>query len=264
MSLRRFESFLIFIYGLSSLSILFILAPLIALYLIPDSKTLLESLYTNPVLAREAWVSLITTFEASVISTSILLVISIPLAYMLARYEFKGRGLIESIIDMPLLTPHVIAGIMLLAAFGRMGLVSRLFNLSMGIEDTFLGIILVMMFVSIPIMVDTIKIGISSVDIKLEYVARSLGASKARVFKDIVLPLSVRSILAGYILSWARAVSEVGALLIVAYYPKTANIVIYEWFLTYGLKYAASLSIVLMTIFIAIFTALRLIVGGLR
>jgi len=254
---RGIEKFFILTYGLSSFTILFIISPIIAIYLMMDPKVFTYALFKNIELASEAWSSLALTFEASIISTTVLLVIGIPLAYSLARLNFRGKSLIESIVDIPLLTPHIVAGIMILAAFGRRGLLGVLtFG---GVEDTFIGIIIVMIFVSTPLMIDTIKTGIYLIDERLEHIARSLGADRLKVFKDIILPLSKDSILAGYILAWARAVSEVGALLIVAYYPKTVNIVIYEWFTTYGLKYAVALSIVLLSIFILLFMTIRIV-----
>ncbi|NPA98676.1 MAG: ABC transporter permease subunit, partial [Crenarchaeota archaeon] len=127
------------------------------------------------------------------------------------------------------------------------------------IMDTFNGIILAMTYVSLPIMFDTLKIGFKAVNEELELVARSLGASKIKAFTTITLPLIKRNILAGSLLTWARAMSEVGSILIIAYYPKTINIVILEAFQTYGLKYAAILSAVLITISLVVFIALRMV-----
>ena len=251
--MRRIESFLILLYGISSFAIIFVLAPLISIYLLNDPSVFYKVFAEDPLLYKEAYDALILTFETSILATTMLLIMSIPIAYLLARIEFKGKEFIEAIIDIPLLTPHVVAGIMLLSAFGRHGIIG------LGIEDTILGIIFVMMFVSLPIMVDTLKAGFRMIDRNLEYIARSLGASLYRSFKDITIPLSKHTMIAGYILAWARGVSEVGALLIVAYFPKTINILIYEWYSIYGLKYAIALSIVLLTLFLLVFILIRLV-----
>jgi len=254
------EKFLILLYGISSLAILLILLPIIALYLMGDTETFYKVLFQDPILSKEAWSALFLTFEISILSTIILLIIGIPIGYILARFDFRGKSILEAIIDIPLLTPHIIAGIMVISAFGRNGIVNRiLMGRYFSVEDDVLGILLAMMFVSIPIMIDTIKVGFASVDRNLELVARSLGVSLHRVFLSITLPLSARSIIAGCVLSWARAVSEVGAILIVAYHPKTINVLIYEWYTTYGLKYAVTLSILLLSIFIVIFAAIWVI-----
>jgi len=254
------EKFLILLYGVSSLVILLILLPIIALYLMGDPETFCKVLFQDPMLSKESWSALFLTFEISILSTVTLLVIGIPVGYVLARFEFKGKNILEAIVDIPLLTPHIIAGIMVISAFGRGGIINKvLMGQYLSVEDNVLGILLAMMFVSIPIMIDTIKVGFASIDRNLELVARSLGVSLHRVFLSITLPLSVRNIVAGCILSWARAVSEIGAILVVAYFPKTINVLIYEWYTTYGLKYAVTLSILLLSIFIVIFASIRVI-----
>jgi len=254
------EKFLILLYSVSSLAILLILLPIIALYLMGDPEIFYKILFQDPILSKESWSALFLTFEISILSTVTLLVIGIPVGYVLARFDFKGKSVLEAIIDIPLLTPHIIAGIMVISAFGRSGIINKvLMGQYFSVEDNVLGILLAMMFVSIPIMIDTIKVGFASIDRNLELVARSLGVSLHRVFLSITLPLSVKNIVAGCILSWARAVSEIGAILIVAYYPKTINVLIYEWYTTYGLKYAVTLSILLLSIFMVIFASIWVI-----
>ncbi len=241
--------------ALGSMLILFLLAPLIALLLVQDPRVL-SQVFSEPSLYMEMEQSLIVLLEASLTSTLLLAVLGIPLAYVLARFDFRGKGVVESIVDMPLMLPHTVAGIMVLAAYGSRGL------LRLGIEDTFWGVVAVMMFVSAPLLVDSVRVAVEKVDVMLEVVARSLGAGPLRVFASVTLPLSMNGVAAGVVLAWARAVSEVGALLIVAYYPKTASILVLEWLNTYGLPYAAALSLVLVCISLAFFTAFRLLRRG--
>ena len=198
------------------------------------------------------------SLEASIISVLILAIMGIPLAYILARHDFPGKQLVEAFVDLPLVMPHAVAGIMILSAFGSRGLLgSYLQDLGLVIEDNFKGIVIVMAFVSIPLLVDTVKVGFQLIGSSLESVARTLGASEWKAFTTITLPLSFKHILAGALLGWARGLSEVGALLVVAYYPKTVNILILEYLSVYGLKYAATLSAIYALIVLSIFIALR-------
>ncbi|RLF14710.1 MAG: tungstate/molybdate transporter permease [Thermoprotei archaeon] len=259
--LRRVDFLILLLSIISTVGISFIVLPIIALFLLVDPDILVRSFLKEPSLFMEARHAFITTIEASLLSTILLLFLGIPLAYILARMDFPFKSLIEGIIDIPLMIPHTIAGIMILCAYGRRGLLKGLMNtLNISIEDAFLGIVLVMMFVSFPLIVDTIKVGIMAVDPMLEMVARGLGATRFRAFITITLPLSYRSILAGAILAWARALSEVGAILVVAYFPKTANILTLEWLNVYGLKYAVAISIPLVLLALSLFIALRLLV----
>jgi len=255
--LRGAEPFLVAAAALGSAAVLFIFVPLAALFLLLDPGALAEVASRQPY-APEVAAAFATTFTASGLSTALVAAAGVPLGYLLARRDFAGKALVESLVDIPLMLPHVVAGIMLLVAYGRRGL------LPLGIEDTFWGVVAVMAFVSAPIMVDTAKAGFASVDESLERVARSLGATPGRAFLTVTLPLASRSILAGAILSWARALSEVGALLIVAYYPKTVNILVLEYFNAYGLRFAVALAAPLAALAIALFAALRVVVRGAK
>ena len=256
----RVEGFLLALATASSIMILFLLAPIAALIIAVDPKTLEEVFITEPSLSREAWLALATTLKASAASTTILVALGVPLAYLLARVSFKGREVVEALIDVPLMIPHAVAGIMVLMAYGRRGVLGPLTaGLGVAVDDSFWGIVAAMTFVSAPIMVDTVKAGFRGVSPTLEYVARSLGASWWRAFTTVTLPLTIESLVAGGLLSWARAISEVGAILIVAYYPKTINVLIVEWFNTYGLRYAASLSLILVALSLAVFTGIRVV-----
>ena len=262
-SVRRFEKFGVFISALASVLILFLLTPIVAIFLLAKPNVLQESLFTNAMLASEAWLAMLTTFKASLTSTLILTALGVPLAYLLARKDFKGKYVLEGLIDVPLMIPHAVAGIMILTAYGRGGLLGSLTSrLGLAVEDSFWGIVATMAFVSAPILVDTVKVGVESIDPTLELVARSLGAGPAKVFATITLPLITRSVCVGAILSWARALSEVGAILIVAYYPKTVNVLVIEWFNSFGLNYAVALSIPLVLLSLCLFVLVRWVLKG--
>ncbi|MEB3755465.1 MAG: ABC transporter permease [Desulfurococcales archaeon] len=239
--------------SLSALLLFFIVAPLVSLFMEANPSISAEMIKNHEVIN-----AIKVSLEASIISVLVLTIMGVPLAYILARHDFPGKQLVEAFVDLPLVMPHAVAGIMILSAFGSRGLIgSYLQDLGLVIEDDFKGIVIVMAFVSIPLLVDTVKVGFQLIGSSLESVARTLGASEWKAFTTITLPLSFKHILAGALLGWARGLSEVGALLVVAYYPKTVNILILEYLSIYGLKYAATLSAIYALIVLSIFIALR-------
>jgi len=251
--LASIEKTLLVFAGVLTIALFIIVAPILSLYIIVPPQEYAVFFGSNAQIFVVARKALMTSITAATAATLSLLALGIPSAYVLARAEFPGKRVIEAIIDIPLLIPHIVVGIILLLTFGPRG------PINLHIMDTFNGVVLAMMYVSLPIMFDTLKIGFKTIDEELELVARSLGASKIKAFTTITLPLIKRNILAGSLLTWARAMSEVGSILIIAYYPKTINIVILEAFQTYGLKYAAILSAVLITISLTVFIALRMV-----
>jgi len=259
--MRRVEASLLVASSIASVTICFLFIPVAALFILFDPRTFAKIFLLNPTLYTIARSALLTTFEASASATALNIALGIPLAYILARKSFRGKRVLESIVDVPLMLPHSVAGIAILCAFGRAGLLAPITQrLGIVIEDTFLGIVAVMAFVSAPIFIDTAKVGFASIDRELEIVARSLGASALRAFITVTLPLSLRAIAAGAVLAWARALSEVGALLIVAYYPRTINVLTVEWFSMFGLRYTIALSIPLALLAIALFVLLRTVI----
>jgi molybdate/tungstate transport system permease protein len=121
------------------------------------------------------------------------------------------------------------------------------------------GIMLAMAFVSLPFLINAARDGFAAVPERLEKVALTLGASPVRVFFTISLPLAWRSVLSGLILMWARGMSEFGAVVIVAYNPKTAPVLIFERFTSYGLKYATPVAAIFVTVCLLIFVFLRFV-----
>jgi len=206
--------------------------------------------------------SVLLTFYASLIATSLALVLGVPLAYTLARFDFPGKQVVEGIIDVPIVVPHSAAGIALLTVFGRKGPAGRIFDL-VGVHfvSTIPGIVIAMLFVSLSFLVDSAKDGFESVDPRLEKVARTLGASPWQTFWKVSVPLAWRSILSGTILMWARGISEFGAVVILAYHPMVAPVLIYERFESFGLKYARPVAALMILIGLTAFTLLRALPG---
>lgn len=127
------------------------------------------------------------------------------------------------------------------------------------ILDNYFGIISAMFFVSSPFTINSARDGFLAIREELENVARTLGASKFRVFTTISLPMASRSILSGAIMTWARAMSEVGAIMVVAYYPKTAQVLVIDYFNNYGLHYAMPIAVLLIILSLSLFSILRLL-----
>lgn len=248
------EKLTLIFMSLGSTILVFIILPLLFISLTTDYNILYRC-----ILMKEVLHAFLTTFLAAFLSTAILLVLGIPLAYILARKEFKGKNFIEAIVDLPLAIPHVIVGIILLVTYSSRYSIIGVFLKDAGItvEDSFWGIVFAMMYVSAPLLIDTVKEGIKSIDPMLEGISRSLGASPVMTFFRVVLPLSIRHIITGGLLSWARAVSEVGSILILAYYPKTINVLIIEWFHTYSIEHSKALTILLLLFCLITFIALR-------
>ena len=238
---------------LGSFLILFMVVPVLLLYLTTPTESMLGIPYD-----QEAVKAIFLSLIAATTATGVSLLFGIPLAFILARYAFFSKSFIEAVVDLPLVIPHSVAGIAVLVAYSsRSTLGGILSNLGIVIEDTFWGIVAAMTFVSATILINAARDGFQAVDKEYEYVARTLGASLHRVFFSVYLPLSFKPILSGAIMTWARAMSEVGAILIVAYFPKIAPILIVDRFLNYGLAASKPIACALLTISIAIFAVLR-------
>ncbi|MFI5309706.1 MAG: ABC transporter permease [Gemmatimonadales bacterium] len=188
-----------------------------------------------------------------------------PLAWLLARREFRGRALVAAVLDLPLLIPHPVAGIALLLLLGRGSAVGgSLLALGLRIIGTPLGIIAAMLFVSAPLFVSGAREAFARVDVRLEGVARTLGDSPARAFRRVTLPLAARGLIAAGVVTWARAVSEFGAIVILAYNPKVVSVLSYDRFTSFGLSEALPVAAALVLLSLIPLTALRALRMGSR
>lgn len=203
--------------------------------------------------------TIILSFLTSSVTVLLILFFGTPLSYFLARSNFQGKKILEILIDLPTVLPPTVAGLGLLMAFGRCGLMGNTFEL-FGIEIAFtpFAVILAQLFVSSPYYIKTAASGFSSVDRELEQAAEVDGAKFHQVFQYITLPLSAYSIITGIILSWARALGEFGATIIFAgnYAGKTQTmpLSVYLGFQT-DLQQALILAVILLVIsFIILFS----------
>lgn len=244
---------------LGILILLFILIPLANLIL---SSAFNTEIFIKNLTDKDVLNSIFLSFFCAFLATLIAFIFGVPLAYLLARNDFYGKSFVESIIDVPVVVPHTVAGIALLSVFATHGLIGEFFfkNLSIKFVDAVPGIIVAMLFVSVPFMINYSREGFESVDVKLENVARTLGASPFYVFLKISFPLAFRNIFVGAIMTWARAVSEFGAVIIIAYYPMIATTAIYDKFLTEGLYASQAVAAILLIFSLIVFAILRLLI----
>ena len=234
--------------------VFFIVLPILNLLFTTDPSRIASTARDPTVQA-----ALSITLSAALIATLISIVFGVPLGYVLAREKFAGKALVEGIVDMPVVIPHTIAGIALLFIFGRGGILGAPLNAHFNIllSDTYWGIVLAMLFVGLPFIVNHCRDGFLKVDPRIEYVARSLGATYLQAFFRVTIPLTWRALLSGAIMTWARAISEFGSVAIIAYYPKTINTLLFEWYNFFGYTYTKPLSALLLLIALAIFISLR-------
>jgi molybdate/tungstate transport system permease protein len=185
------------------------------------------------------------------------LLLGVPTAYFLVSFDFKFKSFFESLLNLPIVIPHVAVGIMILKLLNQDTFLGKLFG-AFGISfvDTIYGIVVAMCFVSFSYTVTSSILGFRSVSRELVWTARTLGASPFQVFKYVVFPLAFPYVLRGAVLSFARSISEVGALLIVAYYPITAPILMYERFEDYGLKASTPIAVLIVLVSLLLFVLL--------
>ena len=196
----------------ASLLPLFLMIPFVAVFLSLSPGVFLRRISTP--LALEA---LSLTLRTTFVATAVSIAAGVPLAFLLARRRFRGRELLDTLIDLPITVPPVVGGVALLLAFGRRGLLGKSFD-AFGVNIPFstTAVVMAQVFIASPFFVKAARAGFESVPDRLESAARTLGASPWHTFWSITLPLARPSLLAGAILCWARALSEFGATMMFA------------------------------------------------
>lgn len=237
------------------LVLLFIVAPLAGMFLATSPAEFFETAAD-----REVTASIWLTLWTSMLATLLFGIAAVPFSWIMARKKFPLKRVVSAIIDVPVVIPHSAAGIAILGFVARDSLVGRLGD-SIGLSfiGSAPGIIVAMAFVSIPFLINAARDGFAAVPEKLENAALNLGASPARVFLTVSLPLAWRSIVSGMIMMWARGMSEFGAVVIVAYHPMITPVLIYERFGAFGLSYARPVAVVFICVCIAFFILLRML-----
>jgi molybdate/tungstate transport system permease protein len=256
---RKPDGMTIVFIVLGAVVLLFIFAPPLKTVFSSSPGTL-----WNTLLEEDVYSSILLTISGAFIATLLGLFLGVPSAYLLARHQFRGKRFLEAIIDVPIVIPHSAAGVALLFVFGSNFLCGKIFHgIGIGFFGAFTGVVIAMMFVSIPFLIDSAKEGFKAVDVRLEKVARTLGASPWKSFFQISLPLAWRSIFSGSVLMWARGLSEFGAIVIIAYSAsflgwntKVLPVLVSDRF-DFGLDYTRPVAALAILISLVAFVALR-------
>jgi molybdate/tungstate transport system permease protein len=236
-----------------SLLLLFLAAPLVEL-IATGGVAGVAGLARDAELRRALGLTVITATLATLVGVTG----GTPIAYVLSRFEFRGRALVAAVLDLPLLIPHPVAGIALLLVLGRESAVGQLaLSFGMRIVGSPVGIVCAMLFVSVPLYISGAREAFSRVDRRYEAVARTLGDDSWRAFRRVTLPLASRGMTAAAVVMWARAVSEFGAIVILTYNPKTVSVLSYDRFTSFGLSEALPVAAVLAIFALLPLTVLR-------
>lgn len=242
--MKKIQLFDVVFLFAGSIVLLFIIVPILSLILASELRVFIHAVTDIEVL-RSLWLSL----WSAMVATMLFALISTPLAYLLARHQFYGKSFIIGIIHLPLLIPHTAAGIALLTVLSEHTLPGRLLSAAgLQIVGSPIAIILAMAFVSVPFYIISAVNAFASVPEKYEQAAWNLGASRWKIFFTISLPLAKKGILYGFMTMWARGMSEFGAVVMLAYFPMVAPVLIYHRFTSYGIQYALPPTIVVIVI----------------
>jgi molybdate transport system permease protein len=251
---RRTSRLLLVAGGLGAL--VFVL-PLVALIVRAPWRSVGEVVGDGPI--RSAlWLSLVT----SVAATAISVVLGVPLAWLIARTRLPGRNVLRAICTLSMVLPPVVAGVALFLAAGRRGLVGEWLDRWFGVTLPFTtpGVVLAQVFVAMPFLVLTVAAALQQADLRFEEAARTLGASDLYVFRRVTVPAIRPALVAGAVLTWARALGEFGATITFAgSFPGTTRTMPLETYLALETDpdRAVLLSLVLVVVSFAVLYSLR-------
>lgn len=250
-------NFKLIIWILSGLALLYIIYPLVSISTFVEPSTLLSSI-TKPEVVDAFVLSIITAS----ISTMLIGLFGVPLAYCLSRYKFQGSFLVQIVVIIPLVLPPLASGALLLGVFNPNSGLDKVFP-EIEFTQSVLGIIIAQTYVASPFMILASMAAFDMVDKSYENIARVLGKKNWQVFIRISLPLAKKGILIGFMMTWIRAIGELGATLMLAYNPHTISIQIYEDNAIGGLSQAIPSIILSILLSIILILAYSLIVKKL-
>jgi molybdate transport system permease protein len=243
--------------GLGSLLVLLLGLPLLSLVLrIPPGDLLMR--LRDPLILQALRLSFLT----SVASTMVVIALGLPIAYLFAMSEFRGKRVLEALIDLPMVLPPTVAGVALLTAFGRTGLAGQTLSAAgITLPFTTLGVVVAQAFVAAPFFVGAARAGFVEVDRKYLDAAATLRSAPANTFVRVLVPLAAPSLLAGAAMSWARALGEFGATITFAGnmpgVTQTMPLAVYLALQT-DLEAAVALSVLLLLVSLAVLLLIRL------
>ena len=184
--------------------LLFLAIPILSLFIHSSPKDLLQNLNE-----RQVTQAISLSLATSCVTTALTLVLGTPVAYLLGTRKFKGYHIVDTLIDIPTVLPPSVAGVALLMAFGRRGLVGTLLaEKGITIPFTFIAVVMAQLFIASPLYVRSAAVGFSGIEKELKQAAALDGANRWQVFRYIVLPLSANALLSGSVMTWARALGS--------------------------------------------------------
>jgi molybdate/tungstate transport system permease protein len=220
---KNLQGFNIIIVVLSAITVAYVAYPLLTILIFLKPAMLL-----NDILRPQVTNAFILSLVSATISTSVLCLFGIPLSYFFARFDnFPGKFILRVVVIIPLVLPPLASGALLLGVFGPYSPIAKVFP-EVEFTQSIVGIIIAQTYVASPFMILASQAAFESVDESYENVARVLGKSRIETFFRISLPLAKTGIIIGVILSWVRAVGELGATMMMAYNPHTISIQIFE------------------------------------
>lgn len=261
---RLKNSFTQFLDG-SHLNWVFIIpsAILLALFALPLFALFVRSInegFLSYAFSEQAFKALRLSLVTSTITTIVTILFGTPFAYMLARWKFRLKSWIELFIDLPIVLPPSVAGLVLLIAFGRRGMFGSAFGaLGISLPFTTAAVVLAQVFVAAPLYVRSARVGFAQIDKQLEEAAHVEGANQWQLFQEVMFPLAGRALLSGAILTWTRALGEFGATILFAGnlegVTQTMPMAIYLGFeRNLGIALALSVVLVIVSVFLLMFT----------
>lgn len=192
----------------------------------------------------EAAGALVTSLLTASLSTILIALCGIPLAYLLAHQRFRLRPLVTLLVYVPLVFPAVVSGIVQLLVYGPYGVIGAFFaNHGLELDTSLAGVVLAQTFVAAPFAIVAARASFEAVDTATERVAMTLGASGWRVFWTVSLPQAAGGVVAGLILTWLRAMGEFGATAVLAYHPYTLPVYVYVQLTSLGVPAALPLAL---------------------
>jgi molybdate transport system permease protein len=239
------------------LATLLLLVPLVAMVASTSWQALPGHLTT-----RTALDALRLSLLTSTAAIAFCLLLGLPLAWLLARVDFRGRGALRALVTVPLVLPPVVAGVALRSAFGRSGVIGEplLDWTGFAFPFTTWGVVLAHVFVSMPFVVIAIEGALRSADPRYDAAAATLGATRWTTFRRVTVPLALPGVIAGTVLGWARSLGEFGATITFnGNYPGTTQTMPTLIYVTRQADQdaALSLSLVMLLVSIGVLVALR-------
>jgi molybdate transport system permease protein len=193
---------------------------MLGLFLLPLSAVFIRSInveFFDYAFAEQALSALKLSLITSTITTICAILFCTPLAYILANWKLKYKSWIELLIDLPIVLPPSVAGLALLITFGRRGLLgSTLEIFEISLPFTTAAVVIAQMFVAAPLYIRSARVGFIGIDKQLEEAANVEGANRWQLFREVMLPLTRKTLLSGAILTWTRALGEFGATILFA------------------------------------------------